>query len=61
MANNNYMVFNGKMTCKKCHEEVKSLRFWPESGDTTWMCSQKHINKVCLIPQKKKKGDFDNE
>lgn len=61
MANNNYIIFNGKLTCKKCHEEVSSFRFWPESGDTTWMCSQKHVSKVELVPKKKKKSDFGHE
>jgi hypothetical protein len=25
------------------------------------MCSKKHVSKVNLIPQKKKKADFNNE
>jgi len=61
MANKDFIVFNGKLTCKKCSEHVASFRFWPESGDTTWMCSQKHVSKVELVPRKKKKGDFVNE
>jgi hypothetical protein len=40
---------------------VTSLRYWIEAGDATWMCSKKHISKVGLIPQKKKKKDFINE
>jgi hypothetical protein len=56
-----FKIFDGKFLCKKCHEEVLSLRLWLESGDATWMCSNKHISKVNLIPQKKKKADFINE
>jgi len=56
-----FKIFAGKFPCKKCSEEVLSLRLWPESGDTTWMCSNKHISKVSLMPQKKKKADFKSE
>jgi hypothetical protein len=56
-----FKIFPGKFPCKKCHEEVLSLRFWPESGDATWMCTNKHISKVNLMPQKKKKADFKSE
>jgi hypothetical protein len=61
MADSNFIVFPGKFPCKKCSEEVLSLRLWRESGDVTWMCSAKHISKVKLIPEKKKKKDFINE
>ena len=61
MAEKNFTVYPGKFPCKKCHEEVLSLRLWTASGDATWMCSSKHMSKVSLIPQKKKKRDFDNE
>jgi hypothetical protein len=61
MADKDFSIYNGKFLCKKCQEEVNSLRFWPESGDTTWMCTKKHISKVTLIPIKKKKADFENE
>jgi hypothetical protein len=61
MADRDFRVFNGKFPCKKCNEEVTSLRFWPESGDTTWMCTKKHMSKVGLTPKKKKKGDFTDE
>ena len=61
MAEKVFKIFAGKFLCKKCQEEVLSLRFWPESGDVTWMCSKKHISNVALVPTKKKKKDFDNE
>ena len=56
-----FKVFPGKFLCKKCNEEVKSLRLWTESGDATWMCESKHVSKVSLLPEKKKKADFSNE
>jgi hypothetical protein len=61
MADKDFSIYNGKFLCKKCQEEVNSLRFWTESGDTTWMCTKKHISKVTLITIKKKKADFENE
>ncbi len=61
MADNNFIVFSGKFPCKKCNEEVLSLRLWRETGDATWMCSAKHMSKVALVPSKKKKKDFINE
>ena len=56
-----FKIFPGKFPCKKCNEEVLSLRLWPETGDVTWMCSSKHISKMNLVPQKKKKADFKSE
>ena len=56
-----FKVFAGKFPCKKCGEEVKSLRLWIDSGDTTLMCESKHVSKVNLIPEKKKKADFKDE
>ena len=56
-----FTVYAGKFLCKQCGVEVTSLRYWPEGGNVTWMCSQKHISKVVMIPPKKKKSDFNNE
>jgi len=61
MLNKKFSVYPGKFPCKTCQEEVTSLRYWIEAGDATWMCSKKHISKVGLLPQKKKKKDFVNE
>jgi hypothetical protein len=61
MAEKDFKIFEGKFPCKKCGEEVLSLRLWLSSGDATWMCSRKHLSKVGLIPQKKRKADFDHE
>jgi hypothetical protein len=48
-----FKIFAGKFICKKCNEEVNSLRLWLDSADVTWMCSQKHISKVQLIITRK--------
>lgn len=61
MSSKNFTVFSGKFICKECNKEVLSARLWSESGDVSWMCSDKHLSKVSLIPQKKKKKDFKNE
>jgi hypothetical protein len=56
-----FQVYEGKWPCKKCSEVVLTLRLWPDSGDVTWMCTQKHLSKMNLIPPKKKKKDFKDE
>ena len=56
-----FSIYSGKWPCKTCHEIVSTLRLWPDSGNATWMCSNKHLSKVNLIPTKKKKKDFKNE
>jgi len=56
-----FRVYSGIFLCKKCSVEVYSLRFWIDSGDTTWMCDEKHVSRVNLIPNKKNKKDFANE
>jgi hypothetical protein len=61
MADSKFTVYPGQFPCKKCGEEVTSLRFWVETGDATWMCSSKHLSKVKLIQQKRTKKDFINE
>jgi hypothetical protein len=61
MSSKDFIVFSGKFICKECHKDVNSARLWSASGDVTWMCFDKHLSKVGLIPQKKKKKDFINE
>jgi hypothetical protein len=56
-----FQVYEGKWPCKICSEVVLTLRLWPDSGDVTWMCTQKHLSKMNLIPPKKKKKDFKDE
>jgi hypothetical protein len=53
-----FSVYPGKWPCKKCGIEVTLLRYWPETGDATWMCLDKHISKVNLLPPRKRKKDF---
>jgi hypothetical protein len=61
MHEEKFTVYAGKWPCKVCQEVVTSLRYWKENGNATWMCTQKHIYKVSLIPQKRTKKDFLNE
>jgi hypothetical protein len=61
MLDKKFSTYPGKFPCKTCQEEVMLLRYWIESGEATWMCSKKHISKVGLFPQKKKKRDYLNE
>ena len=61
MADKDFTIYNGKFPCKKCQEEVTTLRLWVESGDATWMCTKKHVYKVNLMPKKKKKADYKDE
>ena len=61
MSDQKFSVYPGKWPCKTCDEVVTSLRLWKETGDASWMCSKKHISKVSLIPNKKRKRDYLNE
>jgi hypothetical protein len=61
MHNDKFTVYPGKFPCKTCGEEVKSLRLLKENGNATWMCSNKHLSIVPLIPVKKKKKDYERE
>jgi hypothetical protein len=61
MADKDFSTYEGKWFCKTCDSIAKILRYYRETGDATWMCDQKHISKVNLIPSKKKKKDFIDE
>ena len=61
MSNKDFTVFSGKFLCKTCHKDVTSARLWSTTGEVTWMCLNKHLSKVGLVPQKKKKRDFIDE
>jgi hypothetical protein len=59
---NNFTVYEGRFPCKICKEEVKSMRFYKDTGIATLMCSQKHISKIQLCQVKyKKKKDYERE
>lgn len=53
-----FKVFPGTFPCKKCNEEVTSVRLWLDSADLTWMCANKHLSKVPLLLTKK---DYERE
>jgi hypothetical protein len=54
VSNKEFTVYPGKFPCKRCGIEVTSLRYWRDTGDATWMCEQKHVSKVNLLPPTKK-------
>lgn len=56
-----YDIYNGEFPCHTCGEVVGSLRFYQETKDLTWMCGQKHITVVSLIPPKKDKKDYERK
>jgi hypothetical protein len=61
MSEEKFLPVPGKFICKKCKQDVTAARFWHDSGDVTWMCTNKHISKVELVVKKKTKKDFTNE
>lgn len=45
---NKFTIYHGKFICHHCKTTVEKARFWRESYDLTWMCSNNHISKVNL-------------
>ena len=56
-----YEIFYGTFPCHTCKEEVKSLRFYKEIKQLTWVCSSNHMTKVSLETKKKNKKDYERE
>jgi uncharacterized protein YjaG (DUF416 family) len=61
MSDRPFSVYSGKFNCQKCNELVHKARLWKDTADVTWQCSKKHISKVCLLPKKKTKKDYERE
>jgi hypothetical protein len=55
-----YNIYHGAFRCHVCKAEVKTMRFYAESKELTWMCSEKHMSKVSLNTKKTKK-DYERE
>jgi hypothetical protein len=55
-----YTVYPGKFLCHECKKEVFSIRFYGETKEATWMCSEKHLSSVKLYA-KKTKRDYERE
>lgn len=53
-----YSVYNGTFPCHECKVPSHSVRFYADSKDLTWMCSNKHVTRVSL-QTKKTKRDYD--
>ena len=43
-----FSVYQGTFVCQKCKKNVSEARFYTQSYDLTWMCSDKHLSKVNL-------------
>jgi hypothetical protein len=57
-----YTVYSGKFICKECKKEVLTMRMYPETGEGTWMCSDKHLTKVQIAQTRyKKKKDYERK
>jgi len=52
MSNKSFTVYKGLFTCHECKKEVFSMRLWFETGEASWMCSDKHLTKTQLIYKK---------
>jgi hypothetical protein len=54
-----YDIYHGTFPCHKCKVEVKTVRFYAETKELTWMCPEKHMSSVNLNTKKKK--DYERE
>ena len=62
MSDKQFSVYPGKFPCKTCKEEVKSIRVYPSTGMSSWMCSKKHLSETQLYQVGyKKKKDYDRK
>jgi hypothetical protein len=55
-----YNIYHGVFRCHVCKMEVKTMRFYAESKELTWMCPEKHMSTVNLNTKKTKK-DYERE
>ena len=57
-----YTTYPGIFICKVCKVEVKTFRVYSETGQATWMCTNKHLSKCQLYTVGyKKKRDYERE
>jgi hypothetical protein len=59
MSEKPFTVYQGEFICKICEEEVKTMRYWKSTVSVSWMCSQKHISSVDILPPTRK--DYERE
>jgi hypothetical protein len=55
-----YDIYQGVFLCHKCKVEVKTMRFYAETKELTWMCPEKHMSTVNLNTKKTKK-DYERK
>jgi hypothetical protein len=54
-----YNLYSGEFPCHTCKIVSKSLRFYSETKEATWMCSEGHLTSVSFAAKKKTKKDYD--
>ena len=54
-----YDIYHGTFPCHKGKVEVKTVTFYAETKELTWMCPEKHMSSVNLNTKKKK--DYERE
>lgn len=55
-----YDIYHGAFPCHKCKVEVKTVRFYAETKELTWMCPEKHMSSVNLNTKRNRK-DYERE
>ena len=50
-----YTLYPGIFTCHTCKKTVKTLRFYGQEKEATWMCEDKHLSSATLYKKKTKK------
>jgi hypothetical protein len=54
MSHKPFTVYPGQFICKTCDEVVKTMRYWKDTVSVSWMCSNKHISSVDILPPSRK-------
>jgi hypothetical protein len=59
---NKFTIYEGRWICKTCKEDVRTMRFYKDTGKGSWMCKNKHLTEVqvCQVGYKKKR-DYERE
>jgi hypothetical protein len=55
-----YTLIHGDFVCHVCKTSIKTLRFYPDEKELSWMCPDKHLSSVDLNTKKNRK-DYERE
>lgn len=62
MNDKRFNTYSGSFLCKTCKSEVKTIRVYPETGNGTWLCHNKHLTEVQIYQVGyKKKKDYERK